>query len=162
MAAPLVVDIADMKFSKAEQDVLITYALGSCIGVSAYDPELKVGALLHFMLPESALDPRKAQERPYMFADTGVHEMFKHLAGMGSKSKRLIVKACGGSNLMDPNGTFNIGKRNYLALKKILWRFNIILKGEDIGGTASRNMSLRLDSGDVSVRYSGIKEERAL
>lgn len=161
MSDHLIVDIADMKVSNSGNR-LVTYALGSCIGVAAWDPEARAGGMLHYMLPEAALDLRKAADRPCMFADSGMTEMFKGLAVMGCKSGRLVVKACGGSNIMDPNGTFNIGKRNYLALKKVLWKFNIILKGEDIGGSVSRNMTLDLDTGRVQVRYSGIKEERTL
>ena len=156
-----VVDIADMKAAGAG-NTLVTYALGSCIGVAVFDAKTGAGALLHYMLPDSLIDERKARERPYMFADTGIIQMIKILADNGCDTKRLIVKAAGGSNIMDPNGTFNIGKKNYLALKKILWRYNLILKGEDVGGSSSRNMTLDLNTGEVFVKYAGVPEVRKL
>jgi len=157
----IVVDIADMK-SSSKGGELITYALGSCIGVSVFDPVAKCGALLHFMLPDSKLDDRKAKERPCMFADTGLLMMFKDIERIGGNHRRLLVRAAGGSNIMDPNGTFNIGKRNYLALKKTLWQYNLLIKSEDVGGCHSRTMILNTESGVTSLRYSGDREERPL
>ncbi len=158
MADKIVVDIADMKASNAN-DSIITFALGSCIGVAAYDPVARAGALLHYMLPDSRLDSSKAMIKPCMFADTGVVHMFKALQQLGCQSKRLIVKIAGGSSILDPNGTFNIGKNNYLALKKVLWRFSVLIKAEDIGGSFSRTMTLNTINGEVGVKYAGAKEE---
>jgi chemotaxis protein CheD len=157
----LIVNIADMKYANSGETI-ITYALGSCIGLAAYDPVANAGALLHFMLPDSKIDLRKAQERPFMFADSGLIQTFLKLKSLGCQSKRLIVKIAGGSNIMDSKGTFNIGKRNFLTIKKLLWKYNIIIKGSDIGGSISRNMTLNLSTNVVSVRYSGNKEEIAL
>ncbi len=157
----LIVNIADMKTAKTGS-VIITYALGSCIGLTVFDPLAGIGALLHYMLPDSALDLRKAEQNPFMFADSGIERTINALQRMGCDLKRLVLKAAGGSNIMDPNGTFNIGKKNYLALKKTLWRYNLLLKGEDIGGAVSRNLMLNIGTGEVFVRYSGIKEERKL
>ncbi|OGJ86509.1 MAG: hypothetical protein A2268_02350 [Candidatus Raymondbacteria bacterium RifOxyA12_full_50_37] len=154
----LVVNIADMKASNSGNR-LITYALGSCIGVAVFDPVAGAGGLLHYMLPDSKLDERKASENPFMFADTGITSMLRKLEKCGCEIRRLTIKAAGGSNIMDPNGTFSIGKKNYLALKRILWRYNLILRGEDVGGSLSRNMTLNLAEMSVSVRYSGVKEE---
>ncbi|MBL8027782.1 MAG: chemotaxis protein CheD [Fibrobacteres bacterium] len=161
MSDKAIVDIADMKVSSGE-DMLITYALGSCIGVAAYDPVAKAGGLLHYMLPDSKIDSKKGLERPCMFADTGIMCMFRGLQQLGCQSNRLIVKIAGGSNILDPNGAFNIGKNNYLALKKVLWRFSILVKAEDVGGSFSRNMTLNLGNGEVRVRYAGEKEDKLL
>ena len=73
----IIVGMADMQVTNTPEATLITYALGSCIGVTLYDPSAKVGGLLHFMLPESQLDPQKAQRKPWMFADTGIPLFFK-------------------------------------------------------------------------------------
>lgn len=161
MADRLIVDIADMKVGGGNTE-LVTFALGSCIGVTVWDPVVKYGAMLHFMLPESKLDERKALERPCMFADTGLLLMLKAMERMGAVPRRLLVKAAGGSNIMDPNGTFNIGKRNYLALKKILWQYNLLIKAEDVGGCHSRTMFLRVATGETTLRYSENREERPL
>ncbi|MFH0919576.1 MAG: chemotaxis protein CheD, partial [Fibrobacterota bacterium] len=134
-------------------------ALGSCIGVAAFDPVAGFGGLLHYMLPDSHLDENKARENPFMFADSGIRVMLDTLKQAGCDIRRLVVKAAGGSNIMDPNETFNIGKKNYLALKKVLWRYNLLLKGEDVGGSISRNMVLNLATAEVLVKHAGDSRE---
>ena len=115
----IIVGVADMQVTNDPAYTLVTYALGSCIGVTIYDPAVKIGGLLHFMLPESALDPQKAQKNPWMFADTGIPLFFKEAYRLGAEKKRMLVKIAGGSQIMDDSQYFNIGKRNYLALRKI-------------------------------------------
>ncbi|MDD5531533.1 MAG: chemotaxis protein CheD [Syntrophales bacterium] len=83
--AELVVGVADLKVSDNPHDILVTYALGSCIGVAVFDPVSKVGGLIHFMLPDSTLDPEKAREKPAMFADTGIPMLFKSCYELGAE-----------------------------------------------------------------------------
>jgi chemotaxis protein CheD len=150
-----IVGIAAMEVCKDIQTGLITYSLGSCIGVAIYDPVAKVGGLLHYMLPESKIDPHKAQKNPYMFADTGIPLLFREAFRYGASKGRIIVKVAGGSQILDDTGFFNIGKRNYMALRKILWKNNILIKAEDIGGQVSRTLRLELATGKVWLKYSG-------
>ncbi len=88
--------ISDCKVSRNPGDVLVTYALGSCICLAVYDPQAKVGGLLHFMLPDSSLDAAKAKETPAMFADTGIPLLFKSCYAQGAEKKRMIVKVAAG------------------------------------------------------------------
>ncbi len=154
-----IIGIADMGVSQDQQSGLITYSLGSCIGLTIYDPVAGVGGLLHYMLPESQIDPQKAQRNPYMFADTGIPLLFKEAFRQGAAKNRIIVKVAGGSQILDDSGFFNIGKRNYLALRKILWRNNILIKAEDVGGQVSRTLRLDLSNGKVWLKYSGEGEK---
>lgn len=146
------VDIADLKVSKDPGSTLITYSLGSCIGLAIYDPVAKVGGLLHYMLPEGSISPEKAAANPAMFCDTGVPKLFKDAYALGASKARLVVKAAGGSQLLDSNGTFNIGKRNYLALRKILWKNGVLIGKEDVGGSISRTLKLDLSNGLVTLK----------
>lgn len=148
----LVVDIADLKVSKDPNDVIITYSLGSCIGVTIYDPEVKVAGMIHYMLPESSLSPEKAKNNPAMFADSGVPRLFRAAYELGAVKKRLIVKVAGGSQLLDDNGTFNIGKRNYVMLRKIFWKNGVLIDSEDVGGSISRTLRLKVGSGEVLMK----------
>jgi chemotaxis protein CheD len=148
----LIVDIADMTVSKDPGALLITYSLGSCIGISIWDPVARVGGLLHYMLPESTISPDKAQSNPYMFADLGIPLLFKKAYTLGADKKRIIVKAAGAAQLMDQKGVFNIGKRNHLALRKILWRNNVIIEKEDVGGFEGRTMKMEVATGKVMIK----------
>lgn len=150
-----VVGVADVAVSNTPNDTLITYSLGSCIGVMIYDPVVKVGGLLHYMLPESSVDPAKAKAKPAMFADTGIPLLFMASYKLGAKKQNIIVKVAGGSQILDESGVFNIGKRNYMALRKILWRNNVLVHAEHIGGSVNRTVRLEIQTGTTIMKVSG-------
>lgn len=148
----VVVDIADAQVANDPEAALITYSLGSCIGVAIWDPVARVGGMLHYMLPEAALSPEKAKSAPAMFCDTGVPLLFRSAYQLGAVKSRLVVKIAGGSQLLDDNGTFNIGKRNYLALRKIFWKNGVLIHAENVGGSISRTLRLEVGTGNVFLK----------
>jgi chemotaxis protein CheD len=158
MMASVIVGIGDCKVSRQPDDVLITHALGSCIAVMIHDPVAKVAGLLHYMLPESSLDADKAGQRPFMFADTGIPLLFKSAYQLGAVKARMVVMAAGGAQMLDPNGTFNIGQRNHTAMRKIFWKAGVIVHKEEIGGTSSRTVRIDVATGRVQLRTSGEPE----
>ncbi len=151
----LTVGVADMKISNRPDDILITYSLGSCIGIVVFDPVVVVGGLLHLMLPEASLSADKAAKNPYMFADTGIPLLFKDCYRLGAVKERLIVKAVGGAQVLDPNGMFNIGKRNILAMRKLFWQNGVTMGATALGGTVNRTISLEMGTGTVLLKTSG-------
>jgi chemotaxis protein CheD len=151
----IIVGIADMKVTDDREASLVTYSLGSCIGVTLYDPAVKVGGLLHFMLPESKIDVQKAQKNPWMFADTGIPLFFKEAYKLGAEKRRLQIKVAGGSQILDDRGLFNIGKRNYMALRKLFWSNNVLVSSEEVGGEVNRTVTIELASGKVWIKTSG-------
>ena len=151
----LVVGISDIKWSSSKDDVLITYALGSCIAVIVYDPKACVGGLLHFMLPDSSLDIDKARVNPGMFADTGIPVLFKTCYSMGAEKKRMIVKVAGGASILDDTSFFRIGQKNMTAMRKIFWKNNVMVDAEDTGSNYNRTVRLEMNSGKVYVKTSG-------
>lgn len=153
----LVVGVGDCLVSDDPESVLVTYGLGSCVAVTIHDPVACVGGLLHFMLPESGIDRTKAQRNPYMFADTGIPRLFHSAYELGAEKRRLVVTASGGAQVLDPNSVFEIGKRNCLALRKILWKAGVLVHAEDLGGQDSRTVHLEVASGRVSLRGPGAR-----
>lgn len=152
-----IVGVADMKIGTKEEDTLITYALGSCLGITIYDPVVHVGGLLHVMLPVSSVDPAKAENNPFMFVDTGVPKLFTESYKFGAKKERLVVKAAGGACIrcQEEEDFFQIGKRNFVMLRKILWKNGVLLKSYDVGGNISRTLSLDLKNGEVLLKANG-------
>ncbi len=144
-----------MKITNDCQVNLVTYALGSCIGVALYDPAAKLGGLLHFMLPDSRIDPLKAKKCPWMFADTALPLFLGEFYKLGGLKERMKVKIAGGSKILDDSEFFSIGKRNYIALRKILQLNNISISGEDIGGQGNRTITLEISTGKLFVKISG-------
>lgn len=157
-----VVGMADCSLSTDPDEVLVTYALGSCIAVAVHDPVAKVGGLLHYMLPESGIDRDKAARNPYMFADTGIPLLFQKSYSLGAQKRRLVVRLAGGSQVMDDSGVFNIGRRNYLAVRRILWKAGVLIEAEDVGGAMSRTVRLEVGSGRFWLRPSGEAEREVL
>ncbi|MGC4076096.1 MAG: chemotaxis protein CheD [Rubrivivax sp.] len=91
----IVVNVSDARHSSAQEDVIITYSLGSCIGLTMYDPVKKIGGMLHFQLPTSTMDASRAAQNPCMFADTGVAKLLADLEAKGADRRRLKVKIAG-------------------------------------------------------------------
>ncbi len=149
------VDMSELVTSADRSDVLVTYALGSCIAVILYDPVRKAGGMIHYMLPLSTTNAAKAQVKPAMFADTGVPLLFERMYALGAEKKNLVVKVAGGGQLYDDHGTFEIGRRNYTVLRKMLWKNNVLIHAEDVGGAKSRTVRLWVDTGRVTVASRG-------
>jgi len=153
-----IVNISDMKFSGKPQDVIVTYSLGSCLGVTAYDPQVGVGGMIHCLLPSSDSARDRARVNPFMFVNTGVPMMVRKLMGRGAVKSRLVFRVAGGANMRN-DGLFNTGARNFEALEKLLVRNNVKLAASDVGGTIPRTMFLYLDTGRVVVRSLGKEKE---
>ena len=151
----LVVGVADMTVSNDPGAELVTYSLGSCLGITIYDPLKKIGGLLHLMLPDSNIDPAKAASMPHMFVDTGVPRLFHAAYNLGADRARLIVKVAGGAQLLDAGNIFNIGARNAEAFKKLITQHGLAIQAYDTGGTTSRTVRLDLSNGNVSVKSPG-------
>src|SRR5512145_2163645 len=131
------VGIADMAVSGSEADILVTHSLGSCIGLSIYDPDIRVGGLVHCMMPVSKLDPVKAAANPLMYTDTGVACLLKSMFDRGANRKRLVVTVAGAASLLDERGFFKI---------------DILISEEDVGGNIVRTMYLHMDTGQTEIR----------
>ena len=158
----IIVGVADCRVGHTPGQVLATFALGSCIGLSIYDPKAAVGGLLHYMLPESSLDAQKAQQNPFMFADTGIKALFQAVAANGAQPRRMVVRLAGGAHVLDSQGVFQIGKRNYLAARKILWKAGILISAEAVGGEVSRTIRLDLATGRMWIREAGGVEKEMM
>jgi chemotaxis protein CheD len=153
----LTVGISDCKVTSDPDSVLVTYALGSCIAVAVHDPETSVAGLLHYMLPEASLDREKAALHPCMFADTGISKLLKDVCDRGARRHRLVVRIAGGALTCGGNERFQIGKRNHLAARKLLWKEGLLVKSEAVGGEVSRTVRLEAATGRLLVRESGIE-----
>ena len=143
------IGIGHIKTSATPGDEIKTYALGSCVAVILYDKKTKIAGMIHIALPDSAVNTEKAQSLPGYFADTGLPLLLKEFKKLGGERKTTIIKIAGCSNIMDENKTFDIGKRNAIAVKRFLWKQGLGVMKEDIGGNISRTVSIDIDTGKV-------------
>ena len=157
-AAPrkqLVVGMGDMLTSNDTAATLVTYSLGSCVGVAIYDPVAKVGGLLHAMLPDSTINLDRASKRPFMFVDTGLPAMFHAVYALGGLKHRLVIKLCGGAEFLDEKKIFKIGQRNVEATVAMLERNGVKISGRETGGRESRTVKLDLSNGNFTLDIPG-------
>jgi len=151
----VVIDMADMKVSNNPEDILVTYALGSCIGVALYAPVVTVGGLVHVMLPESNLENGTGGvKNPYKYVDTGVPSLYKKMYELGAQKKRIENAVIGGSQILDDSGFFNIGKRNYAALRKLFWKNNVLINKQHVGGRINRTVKMEVATGKIFIKLS--------
>ena len=151
------VGIADMKLLQGE-GILITYSLGSCIGLCFHDPRLKLGALLHIMLP---LNMEAGRTHPLKYADTGIKETLRQMEIRGASRARMTVKIAGGAKMFAVAGggsLGNIGQRNIESVQAIMRRENLRLIGQQIGGTVARTLLFDVVTGQGCVRSYGQKD----
>lgn len=153
MDEKLQVGIADMKMAQYKGE-LITYALGSCIGICLYDPLLKLSAMVHIMLP---LNMEAGRKNPFKYADTGIKETLAQMTAKGGNKSRITAKIAGGAKMFEIKGgnLGNIGQRNIDSVRLVLKREGIRLTGEDVGGTNARTLIMDVATGQGSIRSYG-------
>ncbi len=153
----LILGIGDFGATNTSGATVKTFALGSCVAVILLDPKNRAVGMVHIALPDSSINEAKGRERPGYFANLGMPLLLQEMTRFGSSAngRGLIVKLVGGASIMDHNDTFNIGKRNLLAIKKILWSYGMGALAEDVGGNHSRTVTVAVDTGKVVVNCPG-------
>lgn len=157
--AQRVVGVGDLAVSAIPDEALVTYALGSCLGIAVHDPVARVSGLLHAMLPDSAIDLGNGPAQPAKYIDTGVPALFRECYRHGARKERMTVKVAGGAfaGATPEEDRFQIGKRNLIALRRIFWKNGVLIHAEDVGGCqTARTMVLDVASGDVLLRVNGV------
>ena len=156
MESKITVGIADMKMAKGG-GMLITYALGSCIGICLYDQKIKLAALIHIMLPLNMAPGRKNTMK---YADTGIRETLKMMEAKGASRSRITAKIAGGAKMFEISGgnLGNIGQRNIESVHMHLKREGIQLLKEDVGGSVARTLLFDPATGQACVRCYGRPE----
>jgi chemotaxis protein CheD len=153
----LVVGIADMKICRLS-GVLITYALGSCVGVCLYDPVIRLAGMVHIMLPNN-MDSKSTNL--FKYADTGIAETVRKMEVFGAVRSRMIAKIAGGARMFDIQGggsIGNIGQRNIESVRKVLAQERIRLLAEDTGQNYARTLLFDASNGEGRIRSFGKKE----
>ena len=152
----IIIGLGEMQVCTDPDATLITYALGSCLGVAVYDPVARVGGMLHAVLPRVQLDEERARTEPGVFVESGLPALFRACYAHGARKERLVVHLAGAGANTDPERDhFEIGRRNLLMARQLFWKNSILVTGQDVGGNAARTLSLRMDTGAALVRSGG-------
>ncbi|MFZ5808887.1 MAG: chemotaxis protein CheD [Chloroflexota bacterium] len=154
----LAVGLGEIKLSRNPDDVLVAYGLGSCVGIGMYDPQVRVAALLHAVLPDS---PNGAVERSPKYVSSGIEMMLEEMMKHGAQPSRLIIRMAGGANMLAAPGfaqTFNIGTRNVEAAYETLKKFRLKIASQEVGGTSGRTVRFYVRDGRMTIRTVGNQE----
>ena len=154
-----VVGISEYVVSGDPAETLVTYSLGSCVGLVLHDPVAGVGGMLHSMMPSSRTNPEKAASTPAMYTDTGAQMLVQALFDRGATRANLCAKVVGAASQVDQNSLFRIGERNHAVVRKVLWKNEILIAAEDVGGSASRTVYLEIGTGRTTVKSEGTVRE---
>lgn len=151
------VGIGGIGVASKPEEVLKTMALGSCVAILLLDPVRRIVGMDHVALPDSSIDPSQARDRPGHFADTGLPALLAEMvrAGYQGDGRSLIVKLAGGAAVMEAGSSFDIGRRNVLAIKKLLWARRMGAVAEDVGSNISRTVEVSVSEGRVHIHSPG-------
>ena len=152
MAELIKVGMADLKATKYP-NFLITYGLGSCIGIALYDPINKIGGLAHIMLPDS--NQARSSDNPAKFADTAIPLLINNMIKLGASKSRIVSKIAGGAQMFSFTNTTDImrvGERNAEAVRTTLKKLEIRLLADDTGGNYGRTVELNLENGMFRIK----------
>ena len=149
------VGMADLNIAKSP-DSLTTLGLGSCIGLTLYDPVAKIGGLVHYMLPDST--KLKNNSNIAKFGDTGIRELYKKMIEKGASPTRMVAKIAGGAKMFEVSGLSsvgNVGERNAEEAKLILKELKVRLVAEDTGLNYGRTVVLNCENGEYLIQAVG-------
>jgi len=151
------VGIGEFAMSDKPEDMITTVALGSCVAVCLTEPAAGVAGMLHFLLPDAKINPERAKAQPAVFADSGIPLLFHAAYSLGAQKKRCKVRLVGGADVAGhgSEGILNVGRRNVLAARRVLWRNGILIEGEEVGGSAPRTATVAVANGQVTVKVDG-------
>ena len=151
--ATVMIGIGDLGASKTPGDLVKTMALGSCVAVIFLVPKTRCVGRVHVALPESKIDLNKGAAKPGHFADTGIPALLREVCRVGGPvaMSDVYVKIAGGANVLGSTNTFDIGRRNVLAVKKQLWQMGTGPVAEDIEGHISRTVTVDVSSGTIEL-----------
>jgi len=153
------VDLADMKIAQVPAR-LVTRGLGSCLGITIYDPIKKIGAMAHAMLPD--IDKARIKSNPARFVNAVIKKAVEELEKLGCSRSRLVAKLFGGAHMFTfiaPDSILNVGGKNIEVAEAVLKELGIKIAAQEIGGTFGRTIELNLENGKVMVRSISLGEK---
>ena len=132
-----------------DSDKPLATLLGSCVCVCLHDPQLKLGGINHFLLPDMSRS-KHGDVDALLSGNFAMEALLNGLLTRGAKKSRLQAKAFGGGTIIETSGgAFGIGQRNAAFAKEWLSREGIPLLSSDLLGPWSRKVVFLPSSDDA-------------
>ena len=151
----VMVGMADLNVSK-HPGAITTLGLGSCVGISLYDPLSKVAGMAHCMLPDSKQIQNNANIAK--FVDTATVKLINDMVALGANRRMIVAKLAGGAQMFafdSKNENMRIGDRNIIASRAILSQLGIRILAEDVGNSYGRTIELYTEDGRLVIKTIG-------
>jgi chemotaxis protein CheD len=157
----VVIGISDMNVVKGG-DSIVTYALGSCVGIALYDSARKIAGLAHVLMPSSK-EIRDPNINVMKYADTAIPELVKRMGRAGASQYSIVAKLAGGAQMFllgNASPHFNIGERNVNSARETLQKLGIRIVAQDVGSNYGRTVELFAADGTYRIKAisKGIKD----
>ncbi len=152
------IGLGEYRVSTRTNEILVAYGLGSCVAIGMVDPGLRLGGLLHAVLPYSN---EQSSQNP-KFVDSGIRVLLQNMLQLGANRHRLLVHLAGGASVLAISGytqVFNIGSRNIAAAVACLYEERLPISSKDVGGSNGRTVRLYLRNGHMTVQTLGQEEK---
>ena len=137
------------EFYATSKDLLLVTVLGSCVAACIRDPELGIGGMNHFMLPDSDSGPAGNAARYGTYA---MEVLINHLIKLGAVRARLEAKVFGGGAVIAGMTQANVGERNAEFVLKFLRTEGIRVVARDLNDIFPRKVYFFPASGRVMVK----------
>ncbi len=157
---PLEIFLHSGDYYFADRDTRIRTVLGSCVAITFWHPQLRLGGMCHYMLPERGSD-RVTHDRPGRYADTAVALQLEEMDAVGTLHQEYQVKLFGGGNMFpethkNMNTMFQVGSRNVQAARQLAKQHGFTCVAEHLGDIGHRNVIFEVWSGQAWVKHSHI------
>ena len=158
-----VVGIGEWLVSNNPEDIIRTYALGSCVALIVQHPATRTCGLVHIALPDSFMFAKGTTRKPGYCADTAVPALLEDIRKMtwlySAINSGMIAKLVGGAQVMRMKNDYHIGERIVQKVLPLLQGYQIPVVSMDVGGNVSRTVSVAVGRGEVFVAVPGEKEQ---
>ena len=145
----LIVDVGDAKISSHSGILIVTHALGSCIGITAYDKVANVGGILHYMLPIVPTLKKVGYEDEWKYGELAIPRFFKLLYKRGATKKNIRVTMAGGANVLSTAAAMPVGSRNTIIAERLFRENHVFVDAQETGGKIPRTLYLEIGTGRV-------------
>ena len=127
--------------------------LGSCVSITLWHPQLRIGAMCHFLLAARPRGTRRELDARY--AEEVMPLIVSELAHFGVSVSDCQAKLFGGGNMFQSlvHRGPSIGHRNGEAARELTLAYGIPVVSESLFGTGHRRIIFEIDSGAVWSRH---------
>lgn len=145
----------------ADRDTRIRTVLGSCVAITFWHPQLLMGGMCHYMLPERGINGKTA-DRPWpdgRYAGEAIALLLEEIAFVGAPYQEYQVKLFGGGSMFpvaNQGREDQLGLQNVQAARHLAEHYGFSCVAEHVGDVGHLNVIFEVWSGEVWVKRNDV------